>query len=196
MKKLLVLLALFSFEAFAQKEPWKEGLHMYVGGGPNLSVYHSKGDSVGGGLHFKTDFGLSFKKYWAIEAGSFVKFVKVHDVLIWDTALTLGLKRRLHDDYYVRVFGGQAPTVFYTSDTPDVYRKSKSSRVIYTGPVIGFSLGKFYEDWFWETSMSYQSLDKARGIRDDGSVPKEVFRTDLSSVKIMSVSLTFGMMVF
>ncbi|MES2527286.1 MAG: hypothetical protein V4598_09365 [Bdellovibrionota bacterium] len=196
MKKLLLLLFFISLPVLSQDDPWKEGLHMYVGGGPNLSVYHTSGDSLGAGLHFKTDFGYSFKKVWAIEAGSFVKFVKIHDTLIWDTALTLGLKRKLPDDYYIRVFAGQAPTVFYTDDTPDVYRKTKSSRVIYTGPVIGFSLGKFHETWFWETSLSYQSLDKARGIRDDGSVPTEVFRTDLSSVKIFSASVTFGMMVF
>ncbi len=196
MKKLLLLLIFFSLPLFAQEEPWKEGMHMYVGAGPNLSVYHADGDSIGGGLHFKTDFGYSFKKSWAIEAGSFVKFVKIHDVLIWDTALTLGLKRKLPQDYYLRAFMGQAPTVFYTNDKPDVYRRSKSSRVIYTGPVIGFSLGNFHKDWFWETTASYQSLDKSRGIRDDGIVPTEVFRTDLSSVKIISVSVTFGMMVF
>ena len=195
MKKIM-LLFFFSFPLFAETDPWKEGLHMYAGGGPNLSIYHTEGESIGGGLHFKTDFGYSFKKAWAIEAGSFVKFAKIHDTLIWDTLLTLGLKRKLPDNYYVRLFAGQAPTVFYTDDTPELYRRSKSSRVIYTGPVGGFSIGKFHKTWFWETTASYQSLDKARGVRDKGSVPTEVFRTGLSGVKIMSLSLTFGLVVF
>lgn len=196
MKKIILLLLFVSGMASAQEEAWKEGLHLYLGGGPNLSLYHSGGDSLGGGLHFKTDFGYSFKNKWAIEAGSFVKFAKIHDTLIWDTSLVLGVKRRLPGDYFVRAFAGQAPTVFYTDDTPEVYRRTKTSRIIITGPVVGFALGKFYEKWFWETTASYQSLDKARGVRDEGSVPTEVFRTERSGVKIVSLSFTFGVVVF
>lgn len=195
--KFLLFFALFiSSQLRADTDVWSEGIHLYAGGGANTSLYRSSGDTLGTGLHFKTDFGYSFKKVWAIEAGSFVKFTKVHDTLIWDTLLTIGIRRKLTEDYYLRPFIGQAPTVFYTDKTPEVYRRSNTSRVIYTGPAFGVSFGRIYKTWFWETTASYQALDKARGIRDKGSVPEEVFRSDLNGLKITSLSLTFGLQVF
>ncbi len=174
---------------------WSEGLHLYGGGGVNTSLYHSEGDTLGSGLHFKTDFGYSFKKSWAIEAGSFVKFTKVHDTLIWDTLLTIGVRRKLQEDFYIRPFIGQAPTVFYSDKTPEVYRRSNTERIIYNGPAFGISFGKIYKTWFWETTVSYQALDKGKGIRDNKSVPEEVFRSDMEGLKITSFSLTFGLQV-
>jgi hypothetical protein len=194
--KLLIFLLIFSTSAMARVDVWSEGMHLYVGGGANSSLYDAKGYTLGEGLHFKTDFGYSFKKAWAIEAGSFVKFTKVHDTLIWDTLLTIGVRRKIGDDHFIRVFAGQAPTVFFTKDLPEVYRRSKATRILYTGPVFGVSFGKIYEDWFWEVTGSYQTLDKSRGIKNVHDVPEEVFRTDNNGVRITSLAITFGIQVF
>lgn len=199
--KLLILLFFFLPAAHAQDIVWKEGLRLFLGGGANLSDYRSRGDQLGAGLHFKSDFGYFFKKKWAIESGSLVKFAKVSDTLIWDTLLTIGVRRKLADHYYVRGFVGQAPTVFYTNETPEVYKRTGSSRILYTGPVIGGGWGKFHETedktiWFWEVGGSFQKLDKAKGIRDSGSVPEVVFQTDRRAVEVYSVTISFGIMVF
>lgn len=198
--KLLVFLILFPLSAFAKSAMWNEGLHLLAGGGVNVSNYHQKGDVVGEGLHFKTDVALSFKRYWAVETGSFVRFNYLRDTFIWDTLLTVGIRRRFHDDHFLRVFAGSAPTVFFSDDTPDVYRRSKPSRIIYTGPVYGLSWGRFLKssentDWFWEISTHYQSLEQGRGVKD-GTVPEVVFVTGKEKIQIYSLSVSFGLLVF
>jgi hypothetical protein len=195
MKLFVFFFVFFTSSAYADMDVWSEGIHLYAGVGANSSVYHTGGDTLGAGLHFKTDFGYSFGNKWAVEAGSFVKFTRVHETLIWDTLLTIGVRRKLAEDFYVRPFIGQAPTVFYTDKTPEVYRRSDSSRIIYTGPAFGVSFGRIYKSWFWETTVSYQSLDKGRGIRDSNTAPEEVFRSDLEGLKITSFSITFGLQV-
>ncbi len=199
--KFLLLIFLFLSSAHAQERTWKEGLHLFLGGGLNLSNYHTTGDTLGSGLHFKTDFGYFFQEKWAIESGSNVKFAKVHDTLIWDTLLTIGVRRRLRDNYYARAFIGQAPTVFFTHDSPDLYKRSGSSRILYSGPVIGGGYGKFYQTpddtvWFWEIGGSFQKLDNAKGVRDKGTVPEVVFQTNRRAVEVYSATFSVGILVF
>lgn len=198
--KLLFILSFFSIGAFAETTMWKEGLHLLAGGGANISNYHREGDLVGAGLHFKTDVSFSFKKKWAIETGSFVRFNHLNDTFIWDTLLTVGVRRRFAGENFLRVFAGRAPTVFFTDDAPDVYRRTEPSRIIYTGPVYGLSWGRFIRDedktdWFWEISGHYQFLKQGRGVKE-GTVPEVVFVTGREKIQIYSLSVSFGLLVF
>lgn len=198
--KLLLVFLFFTSSAFAQSELWNKRLHLLLGGGGNISNYHRSGDVIGTGLHFKTDVVLPVHDKWAVETGSFVRFNYIHDTFIWDTLLTVGVRRKLKEDQFLRVFAGRAPTVFFTSDTPDVYQR-KTSRILYTGPVYGAAWGKFEKtkagtEWFWELSGHYQSLEKGKGIQDDGEVPEVVFVTGKEKIQIYSVSISFGILVF
>lgn len=198
--KILILLLFLVPGLSRANEMWKENLHLLVGGGGNLSDYRRTGDVIGTGLHFKTDVAYAFRERWAVETGSFVRFNYLHDTFIWDTLLTVGVRRRLAEDHYVRLFAGKAPTVFFTKDTPEVYRRSDSTRILYTGPVVGASWGKFSTtkagtDWFWEISSHYQSLESARGIKG-GTVPEVVFVTGKEKIRIYSISVSFGILVF
>jgi hypothetical protein len=197
--KLLFFLLLLPGTLWAQSQVWNEGLHLLLGGGANLSDYHRNGDTVGAGLHFKTDVGYYFHEHWAVEAGSFVRFNKLHDTFIWDTLLTLGLRRRF-EDHFVRAFVGKAPTVFYTDKVPETYQRSDSTRIQYTGPVVGLGWGEFLKtkkgtNWFWELSTSYQSLEKGQGIRN-GTLPEVVFVTGREKIQIYTLSFSVGIMVF
>ena len=198
--KSLAFIFIFLPSAHGASLHWDEGLHLLAGGGANVSDYHRKGDLVGGGLHFKTDVAYSFKGKWSLETGSFVRFNYLRDTFIWDTLLTIGIRRRFRDNF-LRVFGGRAPTVFFSDDSPEVYKRSETSRIIYTGPVYGLSWGKFlksangHKDLFWEVSAHYQSLEKGRGVKE-GTVPEVVFVTGKEKIQIYSFSVTFGLLVF
>lgn len=198
--KLLAMIIFLISTAHGASLHWDEGLHLLAGGGLNVSNYHRRGDVIGEGLHFKTDVAYSFKEKWSVETGSFVRFNYLRDTFIWDTLLTVGIRRRFGDNF-LRVFGGRAPTVFFSDDAPDVYKRSDTSRIIYTGPVYGASWGEFlksaggHQDLFWEVSAHYQSLEKGRGVRD-GTVPEVVFTTGKEKIQIYSLSVSFGMLVF
>lgn len=194
--KAFFLLSVLFLSSSASAAFRDQGLHLLLGGGPNVSVYHQDGDSVGEGLHFKTDVAFAFDQRWSAELGSFVRFNFLQDTFIWDTLLTLGVRRRYGDERFFRFFIGEAPTVFFTDDRPEVYRRREASRIIYTGPVLGLGWGKFEnDDWFWEIVFSYQFLERGRGVQE-GTVPEVVFATDREKTQIYSLSVTFGILVF
>ena len=198
--KLLAFIFFFITSAEGASRHWDEGLHLLGGGGVNVSNYHRKGDVVGGGLHFKTDVAYSFQEKWSAETGSFVRFNYLSETFIWDTLLTIGARRRFGNNF-LRLFVGSAPTVFFSNKSLDVYQRSDTSRIIYTGPVYGLSWGEFlksaggHQDLFWEISAHYQSLEKGRGVKD-GAVPEVVFTTGKGKIQIYSVSVSFGLLVF
>lgn len=179
-------------------------LYLLVGGGSNISYYESKGTPtlLGAGLNFQTDIGYSFSKNWSVELGSLVKFNRAGHYNIWDTFLNMGVRHIFENRYYVRGFLGRATSVFYLNQAPEVIRDTNSSRVQLEGPAFGFSVGKALKteagrDWFVEGTVLYQIMEDIVGIRNDGEVPRETFKSKADeNLNIISVIATVGVRLF
>ncbi len=210
-----ILFLLISFSARADKyvfkaDQWQKGIHLFAGGGLNASIYNSdfaKQDQ-GVGLNFKTEVGYYINSQWALEAASRVKFNKVKEYLVWDTLFTGGLKYRFNHfpftkskGIYARAFAGKAPTVFYLRDSPEIYRKTKASRIQYDGPVYGGAIGNMYDGangkvWYVEYGFTYQQLNRYIGVKNDGEIPVTEFANTGNKFKIYSLYVSIGLLVF
>lgn len=181
-----------------------ENFQLMAGGGLNTSAYAvNNGVQVGGGLNIKTDLIYFLSKNFGLEWSSQVKFNRINGILIWDTLMTVGARLRFDNSpYYVRGFFGRSPTVFYLDGAPEVTRDTNSSRLQYDGNVFGLGVGKSYTTekgriWFIELDLSYQNLDKEKGIRNDGEVPVEIFNQRAANpIQIYSIYATIGVRVF
>jgi hypothetical protein len=208
MKAILIIVILIS-TAFAHEDEykfrpdyWSKGLHLIAGGGVNGTYYDSNESygNYGYGLNGKTDLGYYFTNRFAVEWSSNVKFNKINDYLVWDTLITFGLRYRLKE-YYIRGFGGKAPTViFFQGNPPDEYKNSSASRLQYDGPVYGLAIGKMYEDrngliWFLETSATFQELNDRQGIKMNGQTPVVVSR-ERDASRLYSLYFMIGLLVF
>lgn len=211
--KLFALFFLLVSSAFAIEDSpyyfhpmkWKPGLHLLAGGGLNAATYESgyQGNASGVGINGKTDIGYYFSDNFAVDFGSSVKFNRVEGNLIWDTLLNVGVRYRFEDSpWYSRVFIGRAPTVIYPKSVPEVYRATDPARIQYDGTVYGFSVGKMFvtkkgQVWFLEGSWTYQALEKATGIKNDGETPRTLFKDDANTrAVIYSIYATVGLLVF
>lgn len=214
MKKILVILFLF-FSASAQAEDfeptyWSEGLHLFAGGGINSSVYNSNEDRDDGGLglNLKTDLFYVLDPEWALEWSANVKFNRVRSYLLWDTLLTVGVRRQipvsiLNSAPYSRIFLGRAPTVlFLEGDTSIRSSEPGVSRIHFDGPVAGLGFGVLKKSpagqvWFSEISVTVQKLEQSEDVRMDGEVPVVVSSNRLDNdATIYSVSWTVGVLAF
>lgn len=214
MKKLFVLLLLlFSVAAEADDfEPtyWSEGLHLFAGGGLNSSVYQSteERDEGGLGLNLKTDLFYVLDPEWALEWSANVKFNRVRSYLLWDTLLTVGVRRQIPLSFidaasYGRLFLGRAPTVlFLEGDTSVRSSEPGVSRIHFDGPVAGLGFGVLKKNqqghvWFSEISVTVQKLEQSEDVRMDGEVPVVVSSSRLDNdATIYSLSWTVGVLAF
>lgn len=198
--KILLSLLLFIFCSVA----WTHPLHLFAGAGANVSTYGPRDGRtiVGGGLNVKADVAYFFTPRWAVEFSSQVKFNVADEFFIWDTLMTVGLRHHFAGtDYYARAFYGRSPTVVYLDDAPEVTRETNSSRLQYDGPVYGVGGGKLFRtqsgvEWFLESTVSYQHLEKETGIRNNGNIPQEVFTSRSRAVYVYSVYAMIGLRIF
>ncbi|WP_347359174.1 hypothetical protein [Bdellovibrio sp.] len=213
---LCISLLFISFSAPAAKpfEPdhWSKGLHLLAGGGVNSSVYSASEERVDGGLglNIKTDLLYVLDSNWALEWSANVKFNQVRSYLLWDTLLTLGVRRQVPrispwdlGAPYARFFIGRAPTVlFLNGGQVDQISDPNVSRLHFDGPVAGFGWGALKKNtkgqiWFTELSFSIQALEQEEGVRMDGDVPVVVASTKMDdNSNIYSFTWTIGILAF
>ena len=208
MKALLIIFVLIS-TSYAKEDEykfrpdyWSKGLHLIAGGGVNGTYYDSNESygNYGYGLNGKTDLGYYFTNRFAVEWSSNVKFNKINEYLVWDTLITFGLRYRIKE-YYIRGFGGKAPTViFFQGNPPNEYKNSSASRLQYDGPVYGLAVGKMYENrnglvWFLETSATFQELNDRQAIKMNGQTPVVVSR-ERDASRLYSLYFMIGLLVF
>ena len=215
MKKLLVLLILvFSVSAQADEdfEPtyWSEGLHLFAGGGVNSSVYKSneERDDGGLGLNLKTDLFYVLNPEWAVEWSASVKFNRVRSYLLWDTLLTLGVRRQIPVSFmdaapYGRLFVGKAPTVLFLEGDNSIRSSEPGvSRIHFDGPVAGLGFGILKKNpagqvWFSEIAVTVQKLEQSEDVRMEGEVPVVISSSRLdNNATIYSLSWTVGVLAF
>lgn len=180
-------------------------VHLFAATGINASTYGPRETRtiVGGGLNLKADLSYFFVYDWAIEASTHVKFIKTEDYLIWDTLMTAGLRRHFwKSGHFFRLFYGRSPTVVFLQDAPEVIRETNSSRLQFDGPVYGLGAGRIFvtdkgKEWFFETDLTYQVLEKETGLRNDGDVPVEVFSNKRTGgINVFSIHFNIGMRIF
>lgn len=218
MKHLFVILALLtSVSAQASEDfsidAWHPGFRLLAGGGVNSSLYSSENEQIDGGLglSFKTDFVYFLDENWGVDAGSSVKFNRINGYLLWDTQLTLGLRRNLPglrfkyiNAPYVRAFFGRSPTVIFTADgpNPSIAHEEGVSRMQFDGTVSGLTFGNLARTkagtiWFTEISYSYQHIDRVSEIQNRGDVPEVVYQGPaVPDSKMYTLTLSFGALIF
>lgn len=188
---------------------WSDRLHLRAGAGMNFSTYSSRflAEEVGSGLNLKTDLGVAFGERWALDFGSSLKFNLVEDLMLWDTLLTVGVRRHLGGDGragpFVRVFAGVAPSVLEVRDrakaTTDL--GPTVDRLVFDGEVVGVSVGSasglLGGGDFLEFTASLQTLRREKSIADEREIPV-VVRTRLlnGDARILSFALVWGFHVF
>lgn len=177
-----------------------------AGGGMNASSYKASnsGFVVGGGLNLKTDLGYYFNDQWAFDWGIAVKFNRIDGISVWDTLMTIGPRYQFKNSpYFIRLFGGQAPTVIYSEGKGFLNSKDDdASRIQFDGPVFGLAGGKIYKTkkemiWFVEVAILHQMLTDRTGIENNGDIPVETFQGKTNNpIEVISVLGTIGMRIF
>ena len=205
----LLLLIILSFNFAYADEPyqfrpdyWSKGLHLTAGGGVNTTYIDSNDrfGNIGYGLNGSTDLSYYLTNRFAVDWSSNVKFNRIQNYLVWDTLITFGVRYRIKE-YYIRAFGGRAPTViFFEGNPPKEYKASNATRLQYDGPVYGFSVGKMMQAksgliWFLESSATLQRLKDRQGIKMNGQVPVIVSREKDTST-LVSLYFMVGVLIF
>jgi hypothetical protein len=200
MKTLLFILSIFTTNLI-----WASAAHLDFGGGAHGSSYRTEGRSriFAPGLNFKTDLGYEFVSNVSAEWSSQVKFSDVDDVIAWETLMTIGLRFDFPTSpYFMRVFWGRSPTVYYRGGVPQLSREAQPSRLQFEGPVAGVSVGKKFStpagrNWFIETGVSHQRLEEVTGVNNDGAIIVEAFNRDVPNhIHILTLYAMVGLRIF
>ena len=191
---------------------WTTGLHMTAGLGVNSTYIETDltRENVGIGLNIHTDVGYYFLNSWAFETSVNVTLNRATSVLIWDTAMTLGLRSRLppwlgpdHSTPYFRLVGGRGPSVLiFNGQKPEQLKGNDGERTQIESNIWGGGYG-FYQNardgsvWFVEFQGTVHRYRKIEVIDDIDQVPEviESYSVD-NNAAAYSINLTFGVLIF
>lgn len=190
---------------------WTTGLHMTAGLGVNSSYLQTDltRENIGYGLNIHTDVGYYFYNTWAFEASANVTLNRAKSVIIWDTAMTFGIRARLptwagpnHSSPYIRVMGGRGPSVFIYKGAKPAQLKEEGERTQIEGDVWGAGYGFFQNSrdgdvWFVEVQSIVNRYRKFESIDDVDQVPEVIASSPVDDNAAMySINLTFGILLF
>ncbi len=192
-------------------DSWDNGLQLFAGIGVNsVTLFNTQEkQDLGIGLNIKSELIYAFSPEWAAEIGSYVRFNDTQGFLIWDTILSVGVRRTLPKfgseslgQPYARLFLGQGPSAVYIDDVQVSKEQQQPnsdygefSKLQLYGTVAGMGLGfmkkekKSNDLWFSEFTVMYQTFYKEEQVRMDADVPvvvgKEKIVGDATTINIV-----------
>lgn len=198
---------------------WGDGLQLFAGLGVNSVTLFNTNEKqdLGIGLNIKSELVYAFSPTWAAELGSYVRFNDTQGFLIWDTILSVGVRRTLPKfgseslgQPYARLFLGQGPSAVYIDDVQVSKEQQQPnsdygefSKLQLYGTVIGVGLGfmkkekKSKDLWFSEFTLMYQTFYKEEQVRMDADVPVVVGKEKIvGDAQTINIAWSIGIRMF
>lgn len=187
-------------------------IHILMGLGVNQSFYSNDSqESVTElGPSLKADVVYLINQDWAVEWSGIAAFKEFSEILVWDTLLTLGVRKVMGSSYlfngtwFTRYYLGYGHSVAYVDRAAltELGYSGDINRIHFGGEVLGLGAGMVWETeskklHFFELNMGVHYLKNREAVNIQNDVPVVVANdvvTDNS--RAYHVHLTYGVLLF
>lgn len=187
-------------------------IHILMGLGVNQSFYRNDSqESVTElGPSFKADVIYLINQDWAVEWSGIAAFKEFSDILVWDTLLTLGVRKVMGPSYFfngtwfTRYYLGYGHSVAYVDRDAlsELGYSGDINRIHFGGEVVGLGAGMVWESenkslHFFELNWGIHYLKNREAVNIQNDVPVVVANdvvTDNS--RAYHIHLTYGVLLF
>lgn len=189
-----------------------DDIHILMGLGVNQSFYRndSQESSTELGPSFKADVIYILNPDWSVEWSGTAAFKEFSDILVWDTLLTIGVRKVMGPSYFFdgtwfsRFFLGYGYSVAYVDRNAlnELGYSEDVNRIHFGGEFVGLGAGMVWETeekklHFFELNWGIHYLKNREAVNLQNDVPTVVTNdvvTDNS--RVYHLHLTYGVLLF
>ncbi|MEE6250875.1 MAG: hypothetical protein VX583_10775 [Bdellovibrionota bacterium] len=189
-----------------------QDIHILMGLGINQSFYRndSQDSKTELGPSLKADVVYIINQDWAVEWSGIAAFREFSDILIWDTILTLGVRKVMgpshffNGTWFTRYFLGYGHSVAYVDRDAlsELGYDGDINRIHFGGEVVGLGTGMVWETeskqlHFFELNFGIHYLKNREAVNIQNDVPVVVANDVLTdNSRGYHIHLTYGVLLF